>query len=163
MRCSFILLYVVLIVFIFISYIHVNKIIWYLHMITMKTCSNCIATVCFNQFHLLSNSRTDHLVYESTSDLLLCSTAPGFQAMGTFVVVCDGFFDFSIVCFLVSIYRILMHCWASASINHIHVLNDSRIMYLTTEGMSCVVLCSTVLVKSRSVGKFVIVCDTSFR
>ena len=53
---------------------------------------NFLATVCFNQFHLLSNSRTDHLVYESTSDLFLCSTAPAFQAMGKFVVVCDRFF-----------------------------------------------------------------------
>ena len=71
------------------------------------------------------------------------------------------FSDFSIVCFLVSIDRILMHCWASASINQIHVSTHSRIVYPINEGMSCLVLCSTVLVKSRSVGKFVVFADRS--
>ena len=55
--------------------------------------------------------------------------------------------DFSIVCFLVSIDRILTHCWASVSFNQIHVLTDSRIVYLINEGMSGLVLCSTVFVK----------------
>ena len=124
---------------------------------------NFLATVCFNQFHLLSNSWTVHLVYESTSDLFLCSTAPAFLRWENLLVFVINLSDFSIVCSLVSIDRILTHCWASVSFNQIHVLTDSRIVHLINEGMSCLVLCSSVLVKFHSVGKFVVVCDTSFR
>ena len=53
---------------------------------------NFLATVCSNQFHLLADSRTVHLVYEGTSDLFLCPTAPASEANGNFVADCDTSF-----------------------------------------------------------------------
>ena len=136
-----------LIDFIFLSYIHVNKIVWCLHMIIMKTCSNCIAcslvwtslnslaslfckqvhmlvdsrtmhlfnvgsaiyfsiravdctplnfsaTVCFNQFHLLSNFFTSSSSLWEHVRLILVFNCTCCLAMGKFVGVCHKSFRF---------------------------------------------------------------------
>ena len=114
-------------------------------MITMKTCSNCIACsfVCTSLNSLASSfcKQVDSLADSRTTHLL---------NVGSAIYSSVRALDCTPLNFL-----------ATVCSNQFHLLADSRTVHLVYEGTSDLFLCPTAPA-SQALGNFVVVCDTSF-